>query len=67
LENLTTGEKLKVLRKKKGLTQTELAKIVDVTPAAISMYESDIRTPIDPIKVRLADALGRSVGYIFFK
>lgn len=67
LNNLTAGEKIQLLRKKKGLTQTELARLVSVSPAAISMYESNTRVPTDPVKVKLADVLGRTVGYIFFK
>lgn len=61
------GERIKFLREKKKLTQTELAKIVGVSAASISMYETGERKPTDVVKIKLSKALGRSVGYIFFK
>lgn len=39
------GEKIKALRKERKMTQSDLAKKLDVTEQAISMYERDVRKP----------------------
>lgn len=62
----TTGEKLRELREKKNLTQSEVAKAVGLSVSAIAMYELDERTPSDKIKVKLSNFFGKSVSYIFF-
>lgn len=41
----TIGERIKQVRKLKGLTQTGLAKRVGVVPSTISTYESNKRNP----------------------
>ncbi len=61
------GERIKLLRKEKGLTLKELARRTDVKPTAIGNYESGIRIPKDSTKVFLAQALGSTVEFIFFK
>ena len=38
-EEMTTGELIKLARKKAGLTQAELGKRLNVSPAAISQFE----------------------------
>lgn len=42
---MTFGEKLKQLRKSKGYSQEQLAKMLHMGRSAISMYESDQREP----------------------
>lgn len=50
-------DNLKELRKKKGLTQAELANIVGVSDVTINRYELGLRTPkIDNI-LKIANAL----------
>lgn len=45
------GTKIKVARLEKGLTQQDLAKIVEVTPESISYYEAGKKKPsFDKIK-----------------
>lgn len=41
----TFGERLKSLRKRKDLTQEDLAKNLNMSKSAISMYENDNRKP----------------------
>ena len=43
--NTNFGERIKQLRKKRGLNQSELAKILGVSRTMISAYESDMRKP----------------------
>jgi transcriptional regulator with XRE-family HTH domain len=53
---MTTGERIKLARKAKGLTQKQLGKILNVTQATIQQYESG--TPkLDTLK-KIAMALG---------
>lgn len=57
-------QRLRMLRKSKGLTQEELGRKVNVTKVSISGYESGNRTPdMDTLKA-LADALDVSVDYL---
>ena len=43
--NINFGERIKLLRKKRRLNQSELAKILGVSRVMISSYESDMRKP----------------------
>ncbi|WP_031405327.1 helix-turn-helix domain-containing protein [Geobacillus vulcani] len=57
-------QRLRMLRKAKGLTQEELGRRVNVTKVSISGYENGNRTPdMDTLKA-LADVLGVSVDYL---
>lgn len=67
MDGSKAGERIKFLREKKKLTQAELAEIVGVSTTSISMYELGERNPTDVVKIKLSKALGRSVGYIFFR
>ena len=42
------GERLKELRKEKGLTQNDLAKVLNVTQDSISLWEKNKRLPDTP-------------------
>lgn len=58
------GERLVKLRGNRS--QTEVAKAVNITPSALSMYENGERIPKDEIKKRLAEYYKRSVTTIFY-
>ena len=58
------GEKLRQLRKEKGLTQEELASLLYVSRTAVSKWESDKGCPnIDSLK-QLSKLYGISVDYL---
>jgi len=58
------GIKIKTARLKKGLTQQDLAEIVDVTPVSISYYESGKKKPsFEKIKT-ICTELGISIEEI---
>ncbi|MBR5714052.1 MAG: helix-turn-helix transcriptional regulator [Clostridia bacterium] len=57
---MTTGERIKDMRKKLGLTQKELAERMGVKDAVISQYETGIRMPKYETVVRFAAAMGVS-------
>ena len=58
------GERLKALREKKGLTQPELAKELQISPSAVGMYETNAREPSDELKIRIADFFNVSLDYL---
>ena len=58
--------KLQDFRKRKSLTQEELAKAVGVAPKYISMLERGERTPGFALAKKIADFLGATVDEIFF-
>lgn len=61
------GENLKILRKRKNLTQTALSKALGVPITTYNAWEQGVNIPRDEKKKAIADFYGLSVGYIFFK
>ncbi len=60
----TLGERLATLRREKGISQAELARLLSLGQSTIAMYERDRRMP-DPLALRrLADFFGVSVDYL---
>lgn len=60
------AERLISLRKKKNETQEDVARAIEVSVSAITMYETAQRVPRDEIKIALAKHFGVSVKSIFF-
>lgn len=58
------GEKLKQLRIKNNLKQSDLARILDVTQGAVGMYENDKRTPSPELIVKLAEYFNVTTDYL---
>lgn len=58
--------KLQDFRKRKSLTQEELAKELDVVPDYISMLERGARTPGFSLAKKIADFFETTVDEIFF-
>ena len=52
------GGRLRELRTRRGLSQTELARLVGVTPSTISQVESNLIYPSLPALLRIAEVLG---------
>ncbi len=59
------GRHLKELRSKRGLSQTELAKLVGVTPSTISQVESNQIYPSLPALIKMAEILTVEVSSFF--
>jgi transcriptional regulator with XRE-family HTH domain len=57
--------RLKELRSKRGLSQTELAKLVGVTPSTISQVESNLIYPSLPALMKMAEVLSVEVSSFF--
>ncbi len=59
------GRRLKELRSQKGISQTELSKLVGVTPSTISQVESNQIYPSLPALLKIAEILSVDVTYFF--
>lgn len=59
------GEKLKMLREEKQMTQAELAPILGVTPAAIGLYEQNRRKPDPELINKIADFFDVSTDFLY--
>lgn len=58
------GSRLKELREEKGLNQNDLAKIFNISPSSIGMYETDKREPDDDLKIKFAEYFNVSIDYL---
>jgi len=61
---MIVGERLSQLRKDKGLRQEDLAKILGVSAKSVSLYERELRSPPDDIKIQLSKYFIVSVDYL---
>lgn len=61
------GERIRKLREKKGMTQTELAKILGVSRQAVNNYETGDAKPGDVSKVKMCQVLDCDIIELFFK
>ncbi len=57
----TIGKRIAVYRKKKNIKQDELAKILGVSPQAVSKWENDLSCPDISLLPALSDILGISI------
>jgi transcriptional regulator with XRE-family HTH domain len=58
------GERLRELRRRRGLSQEGLARMVGVGRDAVRLWEKGKRTPMLDAAARLAEALGVTVGVV---
>lgn len=58
------GAKIKQLRKKAGMTQSELAARLEVSPSAVGMYEQGRREPDNNTLRKLCTVFGVSGDYL---
>jgi len=62
---LQVGQKIKAVRTKRGLSQSELAKMVGVTSSTISQVESNLIYPSLPALAKMAEVLSVQVSSFF--
>ena len=65
LGGLDIGSRLKHLRKRQGINQKELARLVGVTPSTISQIESNTILPSLPALFKIAETLSVPIGGVF--
>ena len=58
------GSKLRELRKKRGISQEDLAKVLGVTKSTISKYELGQREPDINAILKISEQFGASVEYL---
>ena len=58
------GERLKALRKRKGIRQRELAQVLGVQKSTVSQYETNVNNPSDEIKLQIAQYFNVSLDYL---
>ena len=61
---MTTGEKLAMLRKKKGLTQEELSEILGVSRQSVSRWEMDLAFPETEKLIKLSRLYDCSIDFM---
>ena len=58
------GDKLKTLRANAGMSQTELAKRLNISKSVVSYYEKAERSPSPDVLIKLADIFHVSTDYM---
>lgn len=61
---MVIGDRIREERSKKGLTQEELAKVMQVSPSTIGMYEQNRRVPDNEMLAKFADFFDTSIDYL---
>ncbi|MFB8435110.1 helix-turn-helix domain-containing protein [Enterococcus durans] len=61
---MTIGKRIAELRKQKGISQSELAKALNVSPSTIGMWETDQRAIKDDNLSSLADYFSVTTDYL---
>jgi transcriptional regulator with XRE-family HTH domain len=62
---MTIGQRIKQARKANNLSLRNLAEKAEISAMAISKYERDLDTPSSGVLLRLAQALGVSIDFLF--
>ena len=60
-------ERLKEMRTKLGLSQRDVARILELSPSVVSAYETGERTPSTEILLRLSDLYKCSTDFLLGK
>ncbi|MGJ0908889.1 helix-turn-helix domain-containing protein [Clostridium botulinum] len=63
-EGMSVGERIKELRKEKGITQEELGKHVGVSTSMVGMYETNARKPSYEVLSKIAKYFRVSTDYL---
>lgn len=66
-KKIDLGTRISEIRKRRGISQKELAQMMGVTPSTISQLESNRIYPSIPALIKIAEIFGVSVGYFFGK
>ena len=61
---MTTGEKLALLRKKKGMTQEELSEALQVSRQSVSRWEMDAAFPETDKLIKLSRLFDCSIDFL---
>ena len=62
---MSVGSRIKQARLEKGLTRTDLARLLNITPSAVSNYENSISIPRQEIFCELIKVLCVDANYLY--
>src|SRR4030065_441023 len=62
---MTIGQRIKQARKANNMSLRNLAEKAEISAMAISKYERDLDTPSSGVLLRLTQALGVSIDFLF--
>ena len=60
------GEKIRLMRESRGMTQKDLAKAINMSESAVAMYEQGNRRPKDHVAEAIADVFNVPKWAIFY-
>lgn len=66
MRKMNIAENIAELRKKKGITQEQLALELNISPQAVSKWERDTSMPDAQMLPQIADFFGVSIDYLFY-
>jgi len=66
MKNVNISKNIADLRKKKGLTQEQLAAAIGISPQAVSKWETNISQPDTQTLPLIADYFSVSIDYLFY-
>ncbi len=58
------ADNIRKLRKQRHITQRELAKIIEVSPSTVAMWESGSRTPDSSALIKISKKLNISIDWL---
>jgi len=61
------GNRITILRIRKGITQKKLAQLSNITEASLSRYENGLREPKISTLIKISDVLDSTVDYLIGK
>lgn len=64
---MTFGERLKILRKEKNISQEELGNKIGVARTSVANYETDRNFPTSEVLEKLSDVFNVSIDYLLCK
>ena len=64
MEKLTIGDRSKEIRKKRGLTQEQLAEKLDISVQFVGQIERGLKLPSMPVFIKLVEILNVSSDYL---
>ena len=66
-DNKMIAERLRILRRKKGVSVEEMSNHLSISRSAVCMYEAGNRIPRDEVKIKIAKYFNKTVSEIFFE
>lgn len=58
------GKQIESLRRRKGLSQAELARQLHISPSAVGMYEQERREPSIDVLIAMSEEFGVTLDYL---